>query len=102
VCPRDGGTCKPLVDGFWPIWSSDGSLIYLHRRGRPLDDPALRSLEAWVVGATGGEPRRLGVLEPVHALHTAFDVSPSGEVLWSQVRRDREALWLARLGTAPR
>jgi len=101
VCPVDGGVCVSLVDGFWPIWSSDGSRIYFHRRGRPLDDPSLRSLEAWVVAASGGEPRRLGVLEPLHALHTPFDVSPGGEILWTQVRRSREELWLATLGTGP-
>ena len=99
LCPPDGGACTSLVDGFWPIWSADGSRIYLHRRGRPLDDPGLRSLEAWVVAPSGGEPRRVGVLEPVHALHTPFDVSPSGEILWAQVRREREELWLAVLGT---
>jgi hypothetical protein len=98
VCPSDGGACQPLVDGFWPLWSADGARIYFHRRGRPLDDPALRSLEAWVIATGGGEPRRLAVLEPVHALHTPFDVSPSGEILWSQVRRGREELWQATLG----
>ncbi len=102
VCPVDGGACESLVDGFWPIWSSDGSRIYFHRRGRPLDDSDLRSLEAWVVAASGGEPRRAGVLEPVHALHTQFDVSPRGEILWTQVRRGREELWLAVLGPTPR
>ena len=102
VCPAGGGTCETLADGFWPVWSSDGSRIYFHRRGRPLDDPGLRSLEAWVVAASGGEPRRLGVLEPVHALHTPFSVSPSGEILWVQVRRNREELWVAILGTEAR
>jgi eukaryotic-like serine/threonine-protein kinase len=99
LCPPDSGACTSIIDGFWPLWSADGARIYFHRRGRPLDDPSLRSLEAWVVAASGGEPRRLGVLEPVHALHTPFDVSPSGEILWSQVRRGRGELWLAVLPT---
>jgi hypothetical protein len=86
-----------VVAGRSARWSHEGRRVFFTRRGRPLDDPALKSEEAWVVNADGTGPRRLAVLEPQHVLATPFDVSPRGELAWVQFRRGKEELWLAEL-----
>jgi Tol biopolymer transport system component/predicted Ser/Thr protein kinase len=97
VCPADGRACREVVAGRSPRWSHDGRRIFFTRRGRPLDDPALKSEEAWVVNADGAEPRRLAILEPQHVLATPFEISARGDLAWVQFRRGKQELWLAEL-----
>ncbi len=97
VCPADGGDCEILGKGIAPCWSGDGRRIYFQRPGRPLDDPNLRSVEAWVMNRDGSHPRRIGVLEPQLTLSMPFDVSVRGQIVWPQFRRGKRELWLAEL-----
>jgi serine/threonine protein kinase/Tol biopolymer transport system component len=96
-CPADGSPCQTLGEGSSPIPSGDGSRIFFFRTGRALDDRTLRSIDVWVMGADGKEPRKVARLEPQSSLATPFDVSPSDEIVWVQFRRGKEELWLAQL-----
>jgi Tol biopolymer transport system component len=97
VCPASGSVCQTLEKGANPVWSADGSRVYFSRRGKPLDDPNLRSVEAWVMARDGRNARRIAVLEPQLAIAVPFDVSPSDQIAWVQFRRGKEELWLAQL-----
>jgi Tol biopolymer transport system component len=97
VCPGSGGACDTLGKGTNALWSADAKGIYFVRPGRALDDPNLRSVEAWVMTRDGQNARRIAVLEPQQAITVPFDVSPHGEIAWVQFRRGKEELWLAEL-----
>jgi hypothetical protein len=96
-CPVEGGPCGTVAEGSFPRPSGDGERIFFMRVARALDDRVLRSTEVWVVAATGGEPRRVAVLEPESSLAHPFDVSLRDEIVWVQFRRGKEELWLAQL-----
>ena len=94
VCPANGAACMAIAEGRSASWSNDASRIYFQRRGRPLDDPSLRSFELWEMERSGRNPRRVAVLEPQLSVATPAAVSPVGEVAWVQVRREKPQLWL--------
>jgi Tol biopolymer transport system component len=97
VCPADGGACRSLGAGSYALWSADGSRIFFARSPRPLDDPTLRSIEAWVMARDGTGARPIAVLEPELTIATPFTVSPDDQLAWIQARRGRQELWLAEL-----
>jgi Tol biopolymer transport system component len=96
-CPADGGACETLAVGGQPVPSGDGSRIFFQRIHRTLDDRTLQSIEVWVMGAQGQEPKLVAVLEPQSTLASPIDVSPRDEIVWVQFRRGKEELWQAQL-----
>jgi Tol biopolymer transport system component len=96
-CSADGGPCETMEAGRQPVPSGDGTRIFFHRAGRPLEDRTLRSVEVWVMGNQGQEPKRVAALELQSSLATRIDVSPRDEIVWVQFRRGKQELWQAQL-----
>jgi hypothetical protein len=99
-CPADGGPCETLQPGWQPVPSGDGTRIFYHRAGRPLEDRTLRSAELWVMGSQGQDPKLVAPLDLQSSLATRSDVSPRDENVWVQFRRGKEELWQAQLPDA--
>jgi Tol biopolymer transport system component len=96
-CPADGAACETLGTGSSPVPSADGARIFFLRAGRALNDRTLQSVDVWVMGASGQDPRRVATLEPQSRLATNVDVSSGDELVWVQLRRGKEELWRADL-----
>ena len=93
TCPADGSACRQLTTGTYPVWSRDGSRIYFLR---DTDDPAIKGL--WSMTADGRDEKKLFDRRgPFRGIDLAFDVSPSGEVVWNQFIEGRHELWRATL-----
>jgi hypothetical protein len=50
------------------------------------------------MGDDGRDARRVALIESQHVLSLPFDVSVRDELVWPEVRRGRQELWLAELG----
>jgi len=93
ACPVDGGACRRLTAGQSPVWSPDGSRIYFLRDSA---NPALKEL--WSMTPDGGDERKLfDRMGPYRAIDVTFDVSPNGEIVWSEYIEGRYELWQAIL-----
>ena len=93
LCPIDGTACHPLTQGMAPVWARDGSRIYLLRDGA---NPQLKQL--WSIGADGGDLRMHSEsIGPFRPIDVTFDVSASGQVVFSQLQPGPFELWQASL-----
>ena len=97
VCSVADLSCTGIGPGSAPCWSGDGRRLYVRRNLKRLDDPNYMSFELWVMGADGSAPRRLAAIESQHVLAIPFDVSVRDQIVWPEVRRSRQELWLAEL-----
>jgi serine/threonine protein kinase/Tol biopolymer transport system component len=94
TCPADGGPCRRLTPGRIPVWSPDGSRIFFLR---DTANPAIKEL--WSMTPDAGDQRKLfDRMGPYRAIDVAFDVSRSGEIVWSEYMQGRPELWQAILG----
>jgi Tol biopolymer transport system component len=98
VCSVADGRCDLVGQGDAPCWSGDGTRIYARRNAVRLDDPNFLSLEVWEMGAQGGDPRRVASVASQHVVSVPFDVSVRDQIVWPEVHRSRQELWLAELG----
>jgi serine/threonine protein kinase/WD40 repeat protein len=98
TCSVADGRCTSVGEGSAPCWSGDGRRIYAARNMRGLEHRSLQSLEVWVMGDDGRDARRVALIESQHVLSLPFDVSVRDELVWPEVRRGRQELWLAELG----
>lgn len=104
-CPLAPGPCTQLIPGSAPRLGRHDGRIYFASDTRPLDDPALVTMEIASVDAVGADRRSVATLEPVLGIARSFDVSPSGEIAWVQVKPGSSEMWLAEptgLATARR
>ncbi len=85
VCPADGGVCRTLTRGYYPLWSSDGTMIYFYKIGRIRDGEQL-----WAISPDGVGERKIVDLRPTHPIGEFFDVSSTGQVVWVQYRAGRD------------
>lgn len=92
VCPVDGGLCRALTRGYYPLWSSDGTIIYFYKVGSMRDGE-----ELWAISADGVGERKIVDLRPLHPIGEFFDVSSTGQVVWVQYRVGKNELWLLDL-----
>ena len=92
VCPVDGGLCRALTRGYYPLWSSDGRLIYFYKVGSLRDGEQL-----WAISPDGVGERKIVDLRPTHPIGEFFDVSSTGQVVWVQYRVGKHELWLLDL-----
>jgi hypothetical protein len=64
--------------------------------GAAFANPALNEL--WSMPPDGGEERKLfDRMGPYRAIDVTFDVSPNGEIVWSEYIEGRYELWQAIL-----
>jgi serine/threonine protein kinase len=89
VCPVDGGSCRALTRGYYPLWSSDGALIYFYKISSLRDGE-----ELWAISRDALGERKIVDLRPTHPNGEFFDVSSTGQVVWVQYRVGRQELWL--------
>ena len=92
ACPADGGPCRTLTRGHYPIPAGDGSRLFFIRATAA---PDMR--EVWTVSVDGGNPRRVG----------SFGTALGGVELRRLARRTRSSspklnasrreLWVAQL-----
>lgn len=104
-CPLDLGPCTQLTPGSSPRLGRHDGRIYFGGEARPLDDPALVTLEIASIDLDGSDRRVVATLEPVLGIVRSFDVSPTGEIAWIQVKPSGSEMWLAEptgLATARR
>ena len=92
VCSVDGGSCRVLTRGYYPLWSSDGQLVYFYKVSSLKDGE-----ELWAISPDGVGERKIVDLRPTHPIGEFFDVSSTGEVVWVQYRLGRQELWLLDL-----
>jgi Tol biopolymer transport system component len=98
ICSVADGSCRRVGQGAAPCWSGDGTRVYARRNGERLDDPNFMSLEVWEMGADGARARRVATVASQHVLSVPFDVSVRDQIVWPEVQRGRQELWLAELG----
>jgi eukaryotic-like serine/threonine-protein kinase len=93
LCPADGRSCRELTSGTVPVWSPDYSHIYFLR------DTAIPSVkELWSMTSDGRDERRVFArMGPYRAIDVTFDVSKTGEIIWSDYIEGRHELWQASL-----
>ena len=89
ICPAGSGACQKVTKGYNPVWSVDDSHIYFLRTGKSKDRAAL-----WSVSREGTNERWIADLRPMYPIAHTFDVSPKGEIVYVQLKRGREELWL--------
>jgi serine/threonine protein kinase len=93
TCPVDGTACHRLTPGVMPVWSVDGSRIYFLR---DTVTPALKEL--WSIALDGSDQQRLfDHMGPYRPIDVTFDVSPKGEIIWSEYIEGRHELWQVTL-----
>jgi len=91
VCPIEGGACRRLAPGHRPVWLPDGSRILFLR---DTANPAMKEL--WSMTPDGGDIRKVFErMGPFRVIDVTFDVSPGGEVVWSEYLEGRPELWQA-------
>jgi len=92
VCTVDGGQCRALTRGYYPHWSSDGTLIYFFKVSTLRDGE-----EIWTIPSDGVGERKIVDLRPIHPIGGFFEVASTGEVVWVQYRGGKHELWLVDL-----
>ena len=93
VCPVAGASCHQLAPGQLPVWSLDGSRIYFLRN---TTTPAIKEL--WSMRSDGSDERKLfDRMGPYAAIDVTFDLSQSGEIVFSRRIDGRHELWQAIL-----
>jgi hypothetical protein len=91
ACPADGGPCRTVTRGHYPIPSGDGSQLFFIRATAA---PNMR--EVWAVSVDGGDPRRVGPLGPLW-VEWNYDVSRTGQIVFTRLNASRRELWVAQL-----
>jgi serine/threonine protein kinase/Tol biopolymer transport system component len=93
TCPADGSSCRKLALGHTPVWSPDGSHIYFLR-----DTTNSSVRELWVMTPDGSDQRKLfDRMGPFLPIDVAYDISRTGDILWSAYIEGRHELWQAEL-----
>lgn len=95
MCPVDGGLCRALTRGYYPLWSSDGTMIYFYKVSSMRDGE-----ELWAISRDGVGERKIVDLRPLHPIGEFFDVGSTGQVVWVQYRVGKNELWLMDLPTS--
>jgi len=90
ICPVDVGPCRKLTLGAFPIWSRDGSRVYFLRLIKPAE-----SAEVWAISRSGSGEKRVAQLRPMHLINMFYDVSPSGQIVYTQFKPGQHELWLS-------
>ena len=92
IYPLDGRPFRLLTEGYAPLWSTDGSLIYFLR-----ESPA--EAELWSIPTDGsdGDESLVTKLGPMDDIATFYDVSSKGEVVWAAAEEGNRELWLVDL-----
>jgi len=92
VCAVDGGVCRALTRGWFPQWSSDGTLIYFYKVSSLRDGE-----ELWAISRDGVGERKVVDLRPLHPIGEFSDVASTGQIVWVQYRAGKHELWLRDL-----
>jgi serine/threonine protein kinase len=93
ICASGAGPCRRLTDGFFPVWSGDGSSIYFLR-----DTDNARLKELWSIATDGRNARKVfDAMGPFRGIDVNFDVSRTGAIVWNEYLEGRHELWQATL-----
>jgi Tol biopolymer transport system component len=93
TCPATGGACQRLGEGRVGVWSPDGTRIYMLR---DTSNPSVKEL--WSMRPDGADQRKIfDRMGSFRAIDVSFDVSPKGEIVWSDYEEGRHELWQAIL-----
>jgi len=92
VCTVDGGLCRALTRGWYPQWSSDGTLIYFYKVSSLRDGE-----ELWAISPDGAGEKKIVDLRPLHPIGEFFDVAATGQIVWVQYQAGKHELWLRDL-----
>ena len=92
VCAVDGGVCRALTRGWYPQWSSDGTLVYFYKVSSLRDGE-----ELWAISRDGVGERKVVDLRPLHPIGEFSDVAATGQIVWVQYRAGKHELWLRDL-----
>lgn len=93
ICAVETRECRQLTSGRFPRWSRDGEYLYFMRNSKTGSDR-----ELWVTSVTGGNEKRVGVLQ-VHPIGLFYDVSPTGEIVYVRFNSGKSELWEAEIGS---
>lgn len=91
ICPIAGNACRIIAEGGRiPMWSPDETEVYFVR-GFGL------SQRLFAVSVDGTNERFVMDMAPLHPLAPFYDVSRSGEIIWTRHEKERSELWEAKL-----
>lgn len=93
LCPTDGGQCREITRGIYPVWSGDGSHLYFQRKGSLRD-----GAELWSISVNGSNERKIAELRPMNSIAFFYDVSIRDEIVWVQFKPGNHELWLLESG----
>jgi serine/threonine protein kinase/Tol biopolymer transport system component len=89
VCRVATGECRKIAGrGNGPVWSDDGSRVYFHR----FAGPNRRVLFSTSIDVT--DERQIALLSPIAPFYYFSDVSPKGEVAYTQFKAGKPELWM--------
>ncbi|MBV8201719.1 MAG: PD40 domain-containing protein [Acidobacteria bacterium] len=97
LCPASGAACLTLSQrGHEPRWTRGGSEIYFSRYEGKMS-PLVETIGIWSVKPDGTGERHVAELPGVHFIHTFYEASPTGEIVWCEWRPGRQEMWEAQL-----
>jgi Tol biopolymer transport system component len=99
VCRADGGDCRRVARGRDPRWSPTGEIYF---RAALLTDEVFAigkqsSVELRAVRPDGTGERHVADLAGPHPMDFFYDVSRTGEIVWSSFAEGQQELWMADL-----
>jgi serine/threonine protein kinase/Tol biopolymer transport system component len=96
LCPAAGGVCRILSSrGGDPRWSQ--GYVYFARYSSPLGEADVKPIEIRRVRPDGSGEELVATLPGADPIQFFFDVSPSGKIVWCELRSSRSEIWTAKL-----
>ncbi|HXH93343.1 MAG TPA: LpqB family beta-propeller domain-containing protein [Thermoanaerobaculia bacterium] len=96
LCAAEGGVCRTLSSkGGDPRWSQ--GYVYFASYSEPLGEADVKPIEIRRVRPDGSGEELVATLPGADPIEFFFDVSPSGKIVWCELRSSRSEIWTAKL-----
>jgi hypothetical protein len=93
TCRVADAACRAIVAGNFPAWSADEQRVFVIRPSNNAAAPQ----EVWSVKADGSDEQLVASLGRFRQIDRYFDVSRSGQLVWSPFIEGRHEVWTATL-----
>ena len=93
TCRVADAACRAIVDGNLPAWSADEQRVFVVRPSTNAGAPQ----EVWSAKADGTDEQLVASLGRFRQIDRYFDVSRSGQLVWSPFIEGRHEVWTAAL-----
>ena len=96
LCPADGGVCRILSPRSGDLRWSQG-YVWFARYSEALGEADIKPIEIRRVRPDGSGEELVTTLPGADPIQFFFDVSPSGKIVWCELRSSRSEIWTAKL-----